>query len=76
MDLWLTHGERLVDENPHIRLSVATVELPERTVFDQYLMRVRRAAMTVVLDELRPAWAAGVVHRFIIDRWVLELPSG
>lgn len=73
---WLIHGERLVDENPHIRLSVATVELPDGTVFDQYVMRMRRAAMTVVLDESRSHVLLVWRHRFIIDRWVWELPGG
>jgi 8-oxo-dGTP pyrophosphatase MutT (NUDIX family) len=73
---WLVRGERLVDENPHIRLSVATVELPDGTVFDQYVMRMRRAAMTVVLDEQRRHVLLVWRHRFIIDRWVWELPGG
>jgi 8-oxo-dGTP pyrophosphatase MutT (NUDIX family) len=73
---WLIHGERLVDENPHIRLSIATVELPDGTVFDQYVMRMRRAAMTVVLDESRRHVLMLWRHRFIIDRWVWELPGG
>lgn len=50
---WLIHAERSVDQNPHIQLSIATVELPDAMVFDQYVMRMRRAAMTVVLDEAR-----------------------
>jgi len=73
---WLIHGERLVDENPHIRLSIATVELPDGTTFDQYVMRMRRAAMTVVLDESRRHVLMVWRHRFIIDRWVWELPGG
>jgi 8-oxo-dGTP pyrophosphatase MutT (NUDIX family) len=73
---WVVHGERLVDENAHIRLSIATVELPDGTVFDQYVMRMRRAAMTVVLDEPRRHVLLIWRHRFIIDRWVWELPGG
>src|SRR5258708_2312134 len=73
---WVIHGERRVDENPHIRLSIATVELPDRSMFDQYVMRMRRAAMTVVLDEPRRHVLLVWRHRFIIDRWVWELPGG
>lgn len=73
---WVIQGERLVDENPHIRLSIATVELPDGTVFDQYVMRMRRAAMTVVLDDSRSRVLLVWRHRFIIDRWVWELPGG
>ena len=73
---WLIHAERLVDENPHIRLSIASVELPDGTAFDQYVMRMRRAAMAVVLDESRRNVLLVWRHRFIIDRWVWELPGG
>jgi 8-oxo-dGDP phosphatase len=73
---WIIHGERLVDENPHIRLSIASVELPDGTTFEQYVMRMRRAAITVVLDEPREQILLTWRHRFIIDRWVWELPGG
>jgi hypothetical protein len=48
---WKIRGDRVVDENPHIRLSVASLELADGTVFDQYVMRLPRCAMMVVLDE-------------------------
>jgi len=41
----------LVDENPFIRLSIASVELPDGTEFEQYVMRMRRTATTVVVDD-------------------------
>jgi 8-oxo-dGTP pyrophosphatase MutT (NUDIX family) len=73
---WIIRDERLVDENPHIRLSIASVELPDGTVFDQFVMRMRRSAMTVVLDEAGRHVLMVWRHRFIIDRWVWELPGG
>src|SRR5260370_37387909 len=73
---WTIHGERLVDENPHIRVSVASVELPDGTKFEQYVMRTRKCAMTVVLDEAEVRVLLVWRHRFIIDRWVWELPGG
>ena len=36
---------------PHVSLSVASVELPDGKQFEQYMFRMRRCAMTVVLDE-------------------------
>ena len=48
---WKIRGERMVDANPRFRLSVTTLELPDGTVFDQYVVRMPRCAMTVVLDE-------------------------
>jgi hypothetical protein len=72
---WTIHDERLVDENPFIRLSIASVELPDGTEFEQYVMRMRRTANTVVVDDqdrVLLMWR----HRFIVDRWVWELPGG
>jgi 8-oxo-dGTP pyrophosphatase MutT (NUDIX family) len=72
---WKILGDRLVDENPFIRLSIASVELPDGTKFEQYVMRMRRTATTVVLDEqdrVLLMWR----HRFITDQWVWELPGG
>jgi hypothetical protein len=43
---WKIFGERLVDENPFIRLSIASVGLPDRTEFEQYVIRMRRTATT------------------------------
>ena len=73
---WKIHAERVVEENPHIRLSVTSVELPDETRFDQYVMRMPRVAMTVVLDEAAERVLLIWRHRFIIDRWVWELPGG
>ena len=44
-------GERLVDENPFIRLSIASVGLPDGTEFEQYVMRMRRTATTAVVND-------------------------
>jgi 8-oxo-dGDP phosphatase len=73
---WIVHDERIVDENPHIRLSVASVELPDGTRFDQYVMRMRRSSTTLVLDDGKRHVLMVWRHRFIIDRWVWELPGG
>jgi hypothetical protein len=35
---WKIFGERLVDENPFIRLSIASVGLPDGTEFEQYVI--------------------------------------
>jgi len=73
---WLVHGERLVDDTPHVQVSLADVELPNHVRFTQYVFRMRRVAVTAALDD-----AGGQVlfmrrHRFIVDRWVWELPGG
>jgi 8-oxo-dGTP pyrophosphatase MutT (NUDIX family) len=72
---WTIHGERVVDDTRRAVLSIAEVELPDGVRFEQYVLRVPSAAMVVVLDDADRVllmWR----HRFIIDRWVWELPGG
>jgi 8-oxo-dGTP pyrophosphatase MutT (NUDIX family) len=69
-------GERLVDDSPHVRVSLADVELPNQVRFTQYVFRMRRCAITVVLDDPGERVLLMLRHRFIIDRWVWELPGG
>ena len=73
---WVIHGERLVDDTPHVRVSLADVELPNEVRFTQYVFRMRRCAMTVVLDDPGERVLLMLRHRFIVDRWVWELPGG
>ncbi len=72
---WTIHGERVVDDTRRARLSIAEVELPDGVRFEQYVIRAPRSAMVAVVDEqtrLLMMWR----HRFVIDRWVWELPGG
>lgn len=73
---WTIHGERLVDDTPRLRLSIASVELPDGVRFEQYVLRMPKAAMLVVLDGAGENVLMIWRHRFIIDRWVWELPGG
>jgi 8-oxo-dGTP pyrophosphatase MutT (NUDIX family) len=73
--VWIIHEERVVDDSRRARLSIAHVELPDGVHFEQYVLRVPKAAMAVVLndaDQVLMMWR----HRFVIDRWVWELPGG
>jgi 8-oxo-dGTP pyrophosphatase MutT (NUDIX family) len=72
---WTIHGERIIDDTRRAILSVADVELPDGVRFEQYVLRVPPAAMVIVLDDANRVlmmWR----HRFILDRWVWELPGG
>jgi 8-oxo-dGTP pyrophosphatase MutT (NUDIX family) len=72
---WTIHGERVVDDTRRAVLSIADVELPDGVRFEQYVLRVPAAAIVVVLDDadrVLMMWR----HRFILDRWVWELPGG
>jgi 8-oxo-dGTP pyrophosphatase MutT (NUDIX family) len=72
----MIHADRVVDENPHVRLSVVSVELPDGTRFEQYVLRMPRVALTVVLDDAAERVLLISRHRFILDRWVWELAGG
>lgn len=72
---WTVHEEREVDNTRRARFSIAKVELPDGTVFEQYVLRLPKAATVVVLhdaDRVLMMWR----HRWILDRWVWELPGG
>jgi hypothetical protein len=62
------HGERLMDDTPHVRVSLADVELPSHVRFTQCVFRMRRCAMTVVLDDAGERVLLMRRHRFIVDR--------
>ncbi len=72
---WIVHGERVVDDTRRAKLSVAAVELPDGVRFEQYVLRMPKASIVVVLngaEQVLMLWR----HRFVIDRWVWELPGG
>ncbi|MGD0240041.1 MAG: NUDIX hydrolase [Streptosporangiaceae bacterium] len=73
---WKVHRDRVVDQSPLLRLSMATVELPDGTVFNQYVMRTPRGAMTVVLDDDAERVLLIWRHRFVTGQWLWELPGG
>jgi len=73
---WTIHGERTIDNTRRLQLSIASVELPDGVTFEQYVLRMPKAAMMVVLDDVRENVLMMWRHRFILDRWVWELPGG
>jgi 8-oxo-dGTP pyrophosphatase MutT (NUDIX family) len=71
---WTIHGERVVDDGRRGRLSIVSVELPDGVEFEQYVLRMRKGSIVAVVqdDKVLMVWR----HRFVIDRWVWELPGG
>jgi 8-oxo-dGTP pyrophosphatase MutT (NUDIX family) len=57
-------------------VSIAAVELPDGVRFEQWVVRLPKAAIVVVLDDPGESVLMLWRHRFIIDRWVWELPGG
>ncbi|TWD80142.1 NUDIX domain-containing protein [Kribbella amoyensis] len=76
MTRWKIQAERVVDDTRRLKLSIAAVELPDGVQFEQYVLRMPKAAMMVVLDNDQEQVLMIWRHRFIIDRWVWELPGG
>jgi len=73
--LWKIHGERVVDDTRKMKVSIASVELPDGVTFEQYVFRMPQAAMVLAINdanEVLMLWR----HRFIMDRWTWELPGG
>ena len=67
--------ERLVDDSRMVRMSIAEVELPDGVRFEQFVMRMPRAAIVAVVNDQNEILMIER-HRFIIDRVVWELPGG
>ncbi len=73
--MWRTFGERVVYEDPEIRLGQADVGLPSGERVWLPVLRVPRyAAAAVVNAEGRVLMVRR--HRFVQDRWGWELPGG
>ncbi|HEY3608397.1 MAG TPA: NUDIX hydrolase [Pseudonocardiaceae bacterium] len=73
---WKIHDEWLVDDSRRLDLRIAHVELPDGVHFEQYVLRMPKAAMTVVLDDAGERVLLIWRHRFVPDRWTWELPGG
>lgn len=71
---WKIHGERVVDNTRRAKLSIADVELPNGVRFEQYVLRMPKSATVAVIRDgaVLVMWR----HRFVIGRWVWELPGG
>jgi 8-oxo-dGDP phosphatase len=74
--LWTIHGERVIDDTRKLRLSIAQVELPDGVHFEQYVLRMSKAAITVLLDDASERVLMIWRHRFVPDCWTWELPGG
>ena len=72
---WIIHEERVVDDTRKARFSIAHVELPDGVHFEQYVLRLPKAAVVVVLNDHDEVLMMRR-HRWIIDRWVWEMPGG
>jgi 8-oxo-dGTP pyrophosphatase MutT (NUDIX family) len=69
------YGERVIYDNPWVRLTRVDIEPPDGRRFEHHVVRLRRVAIAMVLnesDEVLMLWR----HRFVDDSWGWELPGG
>ena len=69
------YGERVVYDNPWVRLTLADIEPPDGRRFEHHVVRLFPVAIALVLndhDEVLMLWR----HRFVADAWGWELPGG
>jgi 8-oxo-dGTP pyrophosphatase MutT (NUDIX family) len=72
---WRTFGERVIYDNPWVRLGQVDVQLPDGERYWHHVVRFQRAALMVLLDDQNRVlllWR----HRIVQDRWGWELPGG
>lgn len=65
-----------MDDTRKLNVSIAHVELPDGVHFEQWVLRMPKAVMTLVLDDARENVLMIYRHRWIMDRWTWELPGG
>ena len=69
------YGERVVYDNPWVRLTLVDIEPPDGHRFEHHVVRLFQVAIALILnerDEVLMLWR----HRFVADAWGWELPGG
>jgi 8-oxo-dGTP pyrophosphatase MutT (NUDIX family) len=72
---WENYGERVIYDNPWVRLAQVDVQIPGGERFWHHVVRLNPAAMIVLVDD-RDRVLLMWRHRFVADRWGWELPGG
>lgn len=72
---WLIHDEQDLGSFGKGNLKRVSIDLPDGVTFDQYVIELPEAVVVAAVN------SEGAVlmlrrHRFILDRWVWELPGG
>jgi 8-oxo-dGTP pyrophosphatase MutT (NUDIX family) len=75
LEPWLIHGERVVYDNPWVKLSLFDVEPPGVSRFQHHVVSLSRVAVAAVIgedDRVLMMWR----YRFVPRRFGWELPGG
>jgi 8-oxo-dGTP pyrophosphatase MutT (NUDIX family) len=68
-------GERIVYDDPWVRLALVDIEPPDGRRFEYHVVRLRTVVVTLVVndaDQVLMLWR----HRFATGEWGWELPGG
>jgi 8-oxo-dGTP pyrophosphatase MutT (NUDIX family) len=69
------YGERVVYDNPWVRLTLVDIEPPDGHRFEHHVVRLQTVILTLVIDDdnnVLMLWR----HRFATGEWGWELPGG
>lgn len=69
------YSERIVYDNPWVRLTLVDIEPPDGHRFEHHVVRLQTVVLTLVVDDedrVLMLWR----HRFVTDEWGWELPGG
>ena len=72
---WQIHGERMVYDNPWVRLALVDVEPPGGKRFEHHVVRLSHVAIAAIIDDedrVLMMWR----YRFVPRRFGWELPGG
>ena len=73
---WTVHGERAIYTSDWVSLYLVDVELPDGDRFEHHVVRGGRPAAGVVIHDPDRGVLLLYRHRFIVNRWGWEIPSG
>ena len=72
---WVIHDEQDLGSFGRGKLKRVSVDLPDGVSFDQYVIELPEAVIVAAVNDAGEVLMARR-QRFIIDRWVWELPGG
>lgn len=75
LQAWKIHGERILYDNPWVRLSLVDVEPPSVKRFEHHVVRLQHVAIAAIVDDLDRVlmlWR----YRFVPQQWGWEFPGG
>lgn len=71
----MRHGERVLYDNPWVRLVKVDITPPDGNRFEHHVVRLQTVALMLVVDDAERVlmlWR----YRFAVDAWGWELPGG